>query len=381
MSLDCTIPRPSIEELQQTAKTEISTRMLGGAPVLPMSNEDVLSFIMAGTVNLMHGYVAQGLKESDPKDMCCDNLVIYAARRGLFLQGAERARGVVVITGTPGAVIPPNIRFVDDQSQEYKLDLSYVTNPVVMGPGGSAALFIAASGGGIRYNQAGGTTLITSTTTPGINVEATVSSAGIIGGADDETCDQLRARVLQSERTGAVSTNATWLMSQTLRWPGVSRACTDECESCCEQGLVLYPFFDGAYEDGIPPASVIEAMNLWMFGPARTHGEGIAPIGLLGEYRAAIPTLLTVYVDCTVGCSDDAAGAIFDAVNAVIRDETCVGSRVCIDHLRRAVSNALGTGTCPKGITFQFDGTLLHNDGMFAYLNCGHYLKQNPVVI
>lgn len=381
MSLDCTIPRPSIEELQQTAKTEISTRMLGGAPVLPMSNEDVLSFIMAGTVNLMHGYVAQGLKESDPKDMCCDNLVTYAARRGIFLQAAERARGVVVITGDPGAAIPPNIRFVDDASQEYKLDPSYVTNPVVIGPGGTAALFVAASGGGTRYNQEGGATLTVSTTLPGINVEATVSSAGIIGGANDETCEQLRTRVLDSEKSGAVSTNATWFMSQTLRWPGVSRVCTDECEACCEQGLVLYPFFDGAYEDGVPPAAVIEALNLWMFGPARTHGEGLAPIGVLGEYRSPVPTYMTVHVDCAVGCTDDAASAIFEAVNSVIKAETCVGSRVCLEHLHRAVLNALGDGNCPKGVTFEFDASILHNDGTFAYLNCGHYLKQNPVDI
>lgn len=381
MSLDCTIPRPSIEELQQTAKTEISTRMLGGAPVLPLSNEDILSFIFAGTVNLMHGYVAQGLKESDPKDMCCDNLVTYAARRGIFLQGAERARGVVVITGTPGAAIPANIRFVDENSQEYKLDPSYVTNPTVLNGGGSASLFIAASGGGVRYNHAGGTALTVSTTIPGINIEATVTAAGIIGGADEETCEQLRTRVLESEKMGAVSTNTTWFLSQTLRYPGVSRACSDECERCCDQGLVLYPFFDGAYEDGVPPASVIDSMNLWMFGPARTHGEGLAPIGLLGEYRAAAPTYLTVHVDCVIGCAPNAGDTIFAAVDAVIKAETCVGSRVCIEHLRRAVLNALGEDNCPRSVTFEFDDSLLHNDGTFAYLDCGRFLKQNPVDI
>lgn len=375
MSLDCTIPRPSIEDLQQAAKTEISTRMLGGAPVLPMSNEDVLSFIFAGTTNLMHGYVAQGLKESDPKDMCCDNLVKYAARRGIFLQGSERGRGIVIITGTPGAAIPGNIRFVDELSQEYKLDPSYVTNPVVMPAEGSVALFIAASGGGARYNKPGGTVLTVSTTIPDIDIEATVTTAGILGGTDDETCDQLRDRVLASEKQGAVSTNTAWFMSQTLKWPGVSRACSDECERCCEQGLVLYPFFDGAYEDGVPPISVIDAMNLWMFGPARTHGEGLAPIGTLGEYRAALPTLLTIHVDCVEGCAPNAATSITTAVEAVIRDETCVGSRICLEHLRKAVLNALGKDNCPKGITFEFDGTLLHNDGTFAYLDCGHYLK------
>lgn len=381
MILDCTLPRPSIEELQQSAKTEISTRMLGGAPVLPFSNEDILAFVIAGTTNLMHGYVAQGLKESDPKDMCCDNLVVYAARRGIFLQSAERARGLVTITGTPGTLIPANIRFVGDDSQEYKLDPSYITNPTAISAGGSAVLYIVASGGGTRYNLNGGAVLTLSTTIPDINGEAPVSSAGVIGGADDETCEALRARVLETEKMGAVSTNATWFLSQTLRWTGVTRACQDECERCCDQGLVLYPFFDGAYEDGVPPVSVLDAMNLWMFGPARTHGEGLAPIGVQGQYRAATPTVLTVVVDCVVGCAPNAGESIFAAVNQLIAEETCVGSKLCIEHLRRAVSTALGTDSCPRGITFEFDETLLHNDGMFAYLDCGRFFKQAPVEI
>jgi uncharacterized phage protein gp47/JayE len=380
VSLDCTLPRPSIEELQQSVKTEISTRMLGGAPVLPFSNEDVLAFIMAGTVNLMHGYVAQGLKESDPKDMCCDNLVAYAARRGIFLQGAERSRGIVIITGVAGAAIPANIRFVDDASQEYKLDPSYTTNPTVLDADGSAALFIAASGGGSRYNQAPGTVLTVSTTIPDINISATVTTAGLIGGADDETCDQLRVRVLDSEKQGALSTNVDWFLSKSKSWPGVTRICTDECEQCCEETIVMYPFFDGAYENGIPPSSVIDSMNTWMFGPARTHGEGLAPIGISGSYKVALPTGLKVTVRCVAGCSPNTEETVAAAVRAVILDETCVGSTICLEHLKRAVTNSLGTA-CAAEPVLEFDETILTQDEQFAYLDCGRYLRLTEVEI
>src|SRR3982750_3658114 len=94
-SIDCTLPRPDSATLQQKLKTEFSQRLLGGAPVLPMSAEDVLSFVMAGTVNLMHGFVTQALKENDPKTMCCDNLITYGAQHGIDLQASTRAKGYI----------------------------------------------------------------------------------------------------------------------------------------------------------------------------------------------------------------------------------------------------------------------------------------------
>lgn len=380
MSLDCTIPRPDISDLQEATKTEISTRMLGGAPVLPMSNEDVLAFVMAGVTNMMHGFVTQGLKESDPKDMCCDNLVAYAARHGIYIQAAARARGLVTITGTPGATIPGNIRFVGDDAQEYKLDPSYITNPTVLSGAGSAVLSIAASGGGTRYNAPGGTQLVVSSTIPNIDGTATTSTAGLTGGTDDETCDELRARVLDAEERGTLSTNVSWFIEQTMAFPGVTRACNDECEGCCEQGLLLYPFFDGAYTDGVPPQSVVDAMNVWMFGPARTHGEGLAPIGVMGEYRVPTATVMNVQLACVDGCAPNVAEVAATALAAVIKEETCVGSSICLEHLAAAITNALGPAACAGRPTFIFDDSILYNDGTYAYLACGHYLKLGTVV-
>jgi hypothetical protein len=138
--ITCVLPRPDIAELHEMVSTELSKRMLGGAPVLPLSSEDILAFIMAGTVNLMHGMVTQSLKEQDPQFMCCDNLVRYAARRGIDLLGDTRAKGYVAITGEPDAPIPGVLRFVGPSSREYKLDLGVTFNPVHLTSTGGAVL-------------------------------------------------------------------------------------------------------------------------------------------------------------------------------------------------------------------------------------------------
>src|SRR5262249_51174911 len=190
--ITCVLPRPSIAELHDQLTVEFSKRLLGGAPVLPMTTEDVLAFVMAGTTNLMHGFVSQALRENDPQTMCCDNLVRYSARHGINMRAATRAKGYVAITGDPHAPIPSNFRFVGAASREYKLDPGVTFNPTMLDSNGRAALRIVANIGGGEFNLPPGTPLTVSTTTPGIDMDAIVIGNGLIGGTNNETCDQLR---------------------------------------------------------------------------------------------------------------------------------------------------------------------------------------------
>src|SRR5262245_2548387 len=249
-SIDCVLPRPDIAELHDQLTTELSQRLLGGAPVIPMSAEDVLSFVMAGTVNLMHGFVTQALRENDPASMCCDNLVRYAALHGIDMLAATRSKGYVAISGTPGAAISANIRFVGESSREYKLEPGVFFNPTALDSAGVAVLRVVAVVGGAAYDLPAGSPLTVATTLPGINSAAIVIGSGLRGGSDNETCEQLRARVLAAEAAGAVSTNLAWYVQQAMTYPGVTRVCTEECDTCCDPSvIVLYPFFEGVYGD------------------------------------------------------------------------------------------------------------------------------------
>src|SRR5262252_1740596 len=205
--ISCTLPRPDIAELHDQIAIELSKRLLGGAPVLPMTTEDVLAFVMAGTTNLMHGWVSQAHKENDPATMCCDNLVKYAARHGINLRASTRAKGYVAISGGPRSPIPSNMRFVGDASREYKLDPGVTFNPTLLDDSGRAAVRVVANIGGGEFNLAPGSVITVGTTTPGIDMSAVVIGNGLIGGTNDESCDQLRARVLAAEASGVLSTN------------------------------------------------------------------------------------------------------------------------------------------------------------------------------
>jgi len=385
-SIDCVLPRPDIGVLQEQVRTELSDRLLGGAPVLPMSSEDVLAFVMAGVANLMHGFVTQALKENDPATMCCDNLITYGARRGIDLRASTRAKGYVAITGTPGAAIPATIRFVGESSREYKLDPAVTFNPTALDAAGGAVLRVAATLGGTAFNLDAGAALVVSTTFPGIDLAATVVGNGIIGGTDNETCEQLRARVVADEAAGVVTTNGKWYLQQAGRYPGVTRACFDECEGCCDpQHVVIYPFMEGVYGDathapyGVPPGEVLCEMSEWMFGHARAHGEGLAPIGITGQFAQALPTHMVLRVFCFRGCPAGAEARILTAVQALVRATTCVGSKICKEQVRAAAYAAVGPDICFSTIYLAFDPTLWRQDDAYAYLACGHFLVVDGV--
>jgi len=387
--ITCVLPRPSIAELHDDISTELSRRLLGGAPVLPMTTEDVLAFVMAGTVNLMHGWVTQALKENDAATMCCDNLIRYAARIGINLRGATRAKGYVSISGTPAAPIPPNIRFVGASSREYKLDPGVTFNPTLLDSTGRAVLRIVAALPGGEFNLGVGSPLTVATTLPGIDPEGLVIGNGMIGGTSNETCDMLRARVLAAESSMILSTNEKWYITETLRYPGVTRACTDECEGCCDPTyLVIYPFFEGVYGDavtapyGVPPGEVIDEMNWWMWGRNVGKGEGLAPVGVQGTYRCGAPVKINVTGYCFRGCDDIAIDRIIKALNTYIRIMYCVGSPICREHLRAAVYGAVGD-PCFSTVTFTFDPpeAVRRQDDAYIVLECGVFPVLGEVVV
>jgi hypothetical protein len=379
-NLECVLPRPSIAALHQQLITEMSERLLGGAPVVPMSSEDVLAFVMAGTVNLMHGYVTQALKENSPATACCDNLVRYAAVHGIDMRASTRAKGYVGITGTPGAPISATIRFVGESSREYKLDPAVYFNPTALDAAGAAPLRVVAVVAGAAYDLPAGAPLTVATTLPGIDSAATVLGGGLIGGADNETCEQLRVRVLAAEAAGVVSTNMEWYLSQAATYPGVTRTCLDECQGCCDPSyVVIYPFMEGTYGDvdtapyGVPPGEVLEAMTAWLFGTAQGMGQGLAPVGIGGQCAAAYPTVMTVTLYCFSGCPANVVERIKAALTVYLRANYCVGSRMCKEAMKAAAYAAAGPDACFSAICFGFDTSLAHEDGAFAYLDCAHF--------
>ena len=379
--ISCRLPRPDIAQLSEDIRAEFSKRLLGGAPVYPLSSEDILAFVMAGTTNLMWGMIHQVLVENDPTDMCCDNLVRYAARRGIHLAGATRAKGYVAITGTPNAVIPATLRFVGESSREYKNDPGVTFNPVRLDASGAAVLRVVSTLAGSQFNVDTGTEIMVSSTTPNIDSEALVIGNGITGGTNDEDCENLRKRVLAAEAVGAVATNRAWYIEKTMQYPGVTRVCFDECGDCCDPfRMEMYPFMDGIYGDlttppyGVPPCEVLDAMNDWLWGPAPGMGMGLAPVGMVGAYRRARATVVEITFQCVRACEEAMRQEVDRQLRPVITGDYCVGSKICKSEVTNIGFLAGGREACFLGVEFcAEDGGIRYQDPAWAYIDCGRF--------
>lgn len=373
----CDFPRPDVETVAQRLRNEISFRSLNGAPVLPGSVEDAFSYVGAGLFYEMWGALQQKWSQLDLSTMCCDNLMIWAARRNIYMQSSKRSAGYAILSGTADAAIPSGAIWVDASSNQYQLDLSTATNPTALDATGAASVRISSVLGGAAYNLAGGAALTLSSVTTGINQAATLSTAGLTGGTDDENCDAFRARLIAMRQNGVISTNQAWYKEKTLEWPGVTRVCFDDCTNAPGRNwITIYPFFDGVYPSGIPPQAVLDEMSAWMFGAIPGQGDGIAPVGASGNYAIAGTSQLTVTIS-GLALSLAAQNLIAANIKQTLFESVCVGGTICKSLITNAISAVTGA-SCYSAITYILDANATQ-DGVNIYLSCGHAPILNPL--
>ena len=366
----CEVPRYNPGELASIIKNELSARLLNGAPVIPLSTEDVISSVFAGAAFEVGGIANKILDESDPESQCCDNLIKWAGRRGIYLMSAERSRGFVTVTGTPDIAIPNNVVFMAG-SKEYELDPTF-DNPIVIGSSGESVVKVVSVNPGSEYNIAVGTQMVIGTSILGIDSNALATSE-IMGGTEAEDCEAMRSRILDMRKRGVVSVNEKWFEAETYKYPGVTKVCIDRC-NCCDSGwVVIYPFFGNTFKPyGVPPSNILEDMTKWMFGVKNGAGEGKAPIGVKGYYSCATPTFVNITVHGIASLSEALKLSIRTALDAWYLKNSCPGAELCKKDIEDVIKPYLA-GTCYTSVTYSLDGLAATQDAANVYFECGYF--------
>lgn len=368
---NCLIPRPDVKVIADRIRAQLSLKMLNGAPVLPMSNEDVIAGVLAGVYYEMYGVIDQQFSKVDPLNACCSDLYDQAARKGVFPANAKRSVGYAALVGTPGTAIPNTLEISGAGDLNFKYDTTLASNPTVLNGDGEATIRIRSLLAGLNQNLAGTQTLTTSTVVAGINSDVTLLEPGATGGSDIEECEAFRARYISILRRGPITTNVAWVQSQFYGWPGVTRVCIvrgaanlladPECgnvcsDVCSDDSFIVFPFFDDVYGGvcyGVPPQSLVDEMQTWFFGSVPGGGLGIAPIGMRGVVRKA----QRLMVDISFYGVSGYAAAASDRINAEISRvllSICPGGVLCKADIDAAISRVLGTGNCYNDATYGF---------------------------
>lgn len=302
----CLLTRPSAQALFDQYKNSFSVNVLGGAPVVPESNEWYVVSLNYAMAEEFYAISEQQWKENDPRYACCDNLYALADKDGIFPRPAAAAQGYVIMTGAPGTVLPTNVEISAANGRSYS---SVSALPAVVPSSGSVTFRVqdleaGAAGNASAISQEGTLT----TAVPGMDTEVTICGGSFCGGRDIEECEQFRARYLARKQYQPRATQA-WAAQKIGEWACVTRVIPrgGNCCSCAEDGdedcvdcgnsIDFYVMMDGSFPCGVAPQSMLDEIQEWFFGETPGYGMGQAEIGVCGRIVRPEPFYVNVYLD------------------------------------------------------------------------------------
>jgi len=274
------------------------------------------------------GWIANQIFVTTADDDTLTNL--HAPLWGITPKPPALAGGPVTVGGNVGVTLPAGAQMMRSDGWLYSLNADVTVGSTGTGAGAATAATPGADG-----NCAVGTRLNLTSPVAGINTLVTVandgSGNGLSGGADLETADALRARVLARIQSppqgGAQSDYIAW----TLQVPGVTRAWC--FPGWLGPGTVGITFMRDNDVSPLPSATEVDAVSAWI--------QPLRPVTAAVSVFAPAPDTIPF----TIALNPNTV-AVQSAVQAAIADfftrEATPGGTIYLSRLNAEISAALG---------------------------------------
>ena len=230
--------RPSLTALRNTAVQDITTSGVPGLTgLLRKAVLRVLAWVMAGLAYSVYGYADWIARMGVPFTAEDEYLYAWAALIGIYPLQATAASGEALFTGNPSVVVPSGTPLTRQDGTAYVTTADTETDV-----NGNVTVPFTATSLGAYTNCDDGTPISIGTAIAGVN-SLGVTVGPTTGGADQETNDALRTRMLfkyrQPPQGGAVADYIQW----SLEVPGCTRAWVNG-SGYGAGSVVVYPMFD-----------------------------------------------------------------------------------------------------------------------------------------
>lgn len=354
--------RPTLTDLRTQAAQDVAAALPGADPLLRFSNLSILSNVQAAMAYLHYGYLDWIAQQAVPFTATDEYLEGWGALKGVFRLPATQASGAVTFTATNGTTLPASTQLVRGDGK------TFTTSAAVTATGGTVTVSATADADPTGLTGAWGNTSIGSVMTvgqsiAGINSSGSVSTA-FTGGADLESNDSLRSRILLAYQNpphgGDASDYVTWARDV----PGVTRAW------CVPNGngpgtVLVYVMFDdaesahGGFPQGSNGVAAAELRDTTATGDQLAVANYIFPLQPVTALVYVLSPLSHV-VDFTISgvatASSDTKNAIAAAITGVFRQSstlTAVSSTVNLSDIESAIAAVPATSgfliTSPAG--------------------------------
>ncbi|MBF0325978.1 MAG: baseplate J/gp47 family protein [Alphaproteobacteria bacterium] len=273
-----------------------------------------LAEVDAEMQHALHGHIDHEIRQFLPWLATGERLKAWGRVLVGDMKGAAAAAGTIRLTGLDGRPLADGARLTRSDGVEYRV-----------AAGGTIAagildVAIEAVVAGAAGNAAAGTTATLVNPVDGIDGTATILAPGLTGGAEAETEDSYRGRVLLRLREPPMAGNDTDYRTWALQVAGISRAWVRRGPAGTGEVVILV-MTDGLTADGIPVGA--GAPN-YSGDLARViaHIEAVAPAPGVRYAKAPVPKPINYVIH---GLDPDTP-AIRAAIEASIDDV----------HLRRS---------------------------------------------
>ncbi|MBS1198679.1 MAG: hypothetical protein H6R18_2464 [Proteobacteria bacterium] len=315
--------RPTLSEIIQRVRNDVLSRLTAD-DILRRADPEVLARVVAGVGHGLYGFIEWLSQQLIYDTAEAEFLERWASIWGVSRKPAAAATGTVTFTVQAGAVIASGtlLQALDGVQYETTADAT-VTAPTATAP--VAALIAAAAGNRVTGQ---GVTLVS----PVVGVQSAAVAGELSGGADIETDDALRARLLariqQPPHGGADFDYVAWA----LEVPGVTRAWLYAAE--LGLGTVTLRFVRDNDASIIPDAGEVATVQAYIDArrPVTAAVTVAAPI--------AVPLNFTI-----TGLTPDTAAvkeAVEDELSDLLLRKATPGGTILLSHLRAAISSATG---------------------------------------
>lgn len=239
---------------------------------------------------------------------------------------ATASAGDVDCTGVDTNSIPVGTELVSSTGVSYTVTVGATIT------GGIATITVTAITFGLETNQDVGVKLNFVSPISGVDSLALVATGGLIGGADRETDDVYRERIIQRKRNplqcGSVTDYEIWAKQVA----GVTRAFVFPQEA--GPGTVTVRFMmDDTYTDGIPLAGDVATVQAYI--------ESQMPINVVLSVEAPVAVETDITARVTPATADVIAAVELELDDLFFRDSE-PGGGLLLSRIRESISNATG---------------------------------------
>lgn len=337
--------RPTLTQLRGQVAQQLNAELPGADALLRFSNLRVIGDIEAGLACMLYGYLDWIALQCTPFTATDEYLEAWGALKGVTRKPCAQSSGSLIFSGTDGKII-------DAGAAVQRSDgVAYTTTGAAKVVGGSvtaAASAVADPQGltGANGDCAAGTQFTLSNAVAGIDSTGYAATA-FTGGADIESNNEYRERVLYNYQNPPQGGDATDYIEWALSVPGVTRAW------CAGNGygagtVVVWFMMDAANAvyDGFPQGTdgcaTAETRGPTATGDQLTVANAIypvRPVTALVYVCAPVPGPVNISIR---GVDVQYQEAVKLAIDAQLRAEGQPGGEVILAHLWAAVSAVPG---------------------------------------